>query len=88
MVSHGDPFATARAIPEGKAGEIDTIGLDDDGRTIVKRFPKKKPSKSPAKPKKTTKEFKSLLARVKRAEEFRTTQSPLPGASASNNSCG
>jgi DNA-binding XRE family transcriptional regulator len=63
-------------IPEGKAGEINTIGLDDNGRTIVKRFPKKKPSKSLAKPKKLTKEFKSLLARFKRAEEFRTTQSP------------
>jgi DNA-binding XRE family transcriptional regulator len=63
---------------EGKAGEIDTIGLDDEGRTIVKRFPKKKSLKSPAKPKKMTKELKSLLVRLKRAEEFRTTQSLPP----------
>jgi transcriptional regulator with XRE-family HTH domain len=75
-------------IPEGKAGEIDLIVLDDKGQTVVRRFPKKKPSKSPAKPKTMTKEFKSLVARFKRAEEFRTTQSPPSAASASDNSCG
>ena len=65
-------------IPEGKAGEIDTIGLDEEGRTVVRRFPKKTPAKLRPMSKKDQKVFASLQARLKRAAEFRTTQSPPP----------
>jgi len=71
-------------IPEGQAGEIDTIVLDEEGRTGVRRFPKRKRAKSPAKSKKMTREFQSVVARIKRAAESRTTPPPPPDASASN----
>ena len=46
-------------IPEGQAGEIDTIGLDEEGRTVVRRFPKKKPDKPRPLSKKNQKIFAS-----------------------------
>jgi DNA-binding XRE family transcriptional regulator len=73
--------------PQGKAGEVDTIWLNDEGQTVVERFPKK-PAKQRPLSKKDQKIFASLQARFKRAAEFRTTRQPPLGASASNNSCG
>ena len=63
-------------IPAGKAGEINTISLNEEGRTVVNRFPKKTPAKLRPMSKKDQKIFASLQARLKRAAEFRTTQSP------------
>ena len=71
-------------IREGKPGEIDTIGLDDEGQTVIRRFPKKKRSQPRPMSKRNLKLLASLQARFKRAAEFRTTQSPPPAASASN----